>query len=226
MFPRVLSIALVLSNLVGTLHGQVFTDPGFESYSVNPGEFVQPSLGAWLFGNDAGVVEPPAPNSSTGPLNTWSAMFAPIDGQQYASTYAGADTIRQGVVFANPGDFRLSVYAAAPTGSVTIPSVGTFALGEGEFTFTLAGGAIGSAHTVPAGTGWSLFTADFTVNKSGTYQLGVRNTTATPYFINYDAFEIQPVPEPSTIALGLLGAVGIILGGKWRRRARRRSLGL
>src|SRR5438045_2010175 len=104
MFPRVLSIALVMSSLAAALHGQVFTDPGFESYSVNPGEFVRPSLGAWLFGGDAGVVEPPAPNSSTGPGNTWSATFAPVDGQQYASTYAGADTIRQGVVFVTAGD--------------------------------------------------------------------------------------------------------------------------
>jgi len=212
-------MAFVVSSFIAASHGQVFTDPGFESYSVNPGEFVRPSLGAWLFGNDAGVVEPPAPNSSTGPLNTWSATFAPVDGQQYASTYAGVDTIQQGVVFATAGDFRLSVYAAAPNGSVTIPSVVTIALGDGEFTFTLAGVAIGSAHAVPAGTGWSLFTADFTVSKSGTVQLGVRNTAASPYFINYDAFNIQPVPEPSAIALGLLGAVGLALGGGWRRRA-------
>jgi hypothetical protein len=214
-------MALVMSSLVASLHGQVFTDPGFESYSVNPGEFVRPSLGAWLFGGDAGVVEPPAPNSSTGPGNTWSATFAPVDGQQYASTYAGADTIRQGVVFATAGDFRLSVYAAAPNGSITIPPAGTFALGDGEFTFTLAGVAIGSVHTIPAGTGWTLFTADFTVGTSGTYQLGVRNTTVSPYFINYDAFDIQPVPEPSTVALGLLGAVGIALGSGWQRRAAR-----
>jgi len=31
-------------------------------------------------------VEPPAPNSSTGSLNTWSPTLAPVEGQQYSST--------------------------------------------------------------------------------------------------------------------------------------------
>src|SRR5580765_4365267 len=132
-------------------HAQVFTDPGFESYTVSPGGFIQPASGAWLFGNDAGVVEPPAPNSSTGPGNTWSATFASFEGLQYASTYAGADTIRQTVAFGAAGDYRLCVYAAAPNGSLTIPSVGTLTLGSGEFTFTLGTAAIGGLHDVPAG---------------------------------------------------------------------------
>jgi hypothetical protein len=215
MLPRITAIAFVLS-FVATLHGQVFTDPGFESYAVNPGGFVQPTSGAWLFGNDAGVVEPPAPNSSTGPGDTWSATFAPIDGQQYASTYAGVDTIRQVVAFGAAGNYRLSAYAAAPNGSLTIPSVGTFTLGSGEFTFTLANASIGSLHTVPAGAGWSLFTADLTIATPGNYELGVRNTMAATYFINYDAFAIQPVPEPSTVALGLLGALGFAIRGRKR----------
>src|SRR5580765_4644053 len=188
-------------------HAQVFTDPGFESYTVSPGGFIQPASGAWLFGNDAGVVEPPAPNSSTGPLNTWSAIFSPVEGQQYASTYAGADTLRQMVTFSAPGDYRLSVYAAAPSGSLTIPSVGTFGLGSGEFTFTLGTAAVGNVQTVPVGSGWSLYTADFAIAAPGNYQLGVRNTASTPYFVNYDAFAVQPVPEPSTLVLVFLGAL-------------------
>jgi hypothetical protein len=198
------------------LHGQVFTDPGFENYSVASGGFVQPASGPWLFGNDAGVVEPPAPNSSTGPLNTWSATFAPVAGLQYASTYAGSDTLRQLVSFSAAGDYRLSVYAAAPTGVLTIPAVGTLTLGGGEFTFTLGNAAIGSLHPVTAGTSWGLFTADFTIAAPGAYQLGIRNTLPAPYFINYDAFTLQPVPEPSTMALALVGALGVAVC--WRRR--------
>src|SRR4051812_47903330 len=209
MFPRIAARVVVVIGCITTLHGQVFTDPSFESYAVSPGGFVKPASGAWLFGNDAGVVEPPAPNSSTGALDTWSATFAPVDGQQYTSTYAGADTIRQTVAFSAAGDYRLSAYAAAPNGSLTIPGVGTYALGAGEFTFTLANATIGSLHTVPAGSGWSLFTADFTVSAPGSYQLGVKNTAAATYFINYDNFAIQPVPEPSTIALGFLSAAGL-----------------
>lgn len=212
-------LAFGLTGGLGRLHGQSFLDPGFESYDVSSGGFTHPVAGAWLFGNDAGVVEPPSPNSSTGPLNTWSATFAPMEGQQYASTYAGADTIRQLLSFSAAGDYRLSVYAAAPSGTVTIPSVGTFTLGNGEFTFTLGAAAIGSLHSVTAGSTWSLFTVDFTIAAPGSYQLGVRNTAASPYFINYDAFALQPVPEPPVMALGVLGAV--CLAAVFGRKARR-----
>ena len=211
----VTAVVAIIAGWSVALYGQQFTDPGFETYAVNPGGFLQPTSGSWLFSNDGGVVEPPAPNSSTGPLNTWSATFAPVEGQQYASTYAAGDTIRQSVAFNAAGDYRISVFAVAPTGTVTIPSVGTFALGDGEFTLTLGGAAIGSLHTVPAGANWSLFSADFNIATPGNYQLGVRNTVPSPYFINYDAFALQPVPEPSTIALGLLGALGAVIC--WKR---------
>ena len=215
-----LFMVAVLASRVTVLIGQTFSDPGFESYDVSAGGFVRPGSGAWLFGNDAGVVEPPAPNTSTGPLNTWSATFDPVDGQQYACTYAALDTIRQWVTFDTAGDYRLSVFAAAPDGSVSIPTVGTVTLGDGGFTFTLGNLAIGTEHLVAAGTGFGLFTADLVVSAPGDLLLGVRNTVAAPYFINYDAFSIQAVPEPSVIALGLIGALGAGLIGLRRRGGR------
>jgi len=83
-------------------------------------------------------------------------------------------------------------------------------LGNGEFTFTLGNLAIGSAHVVTAGNSWTLFEADFSIAAPGTFQLGIRNTLASPYFINYDAFAIQPVPEPSTLVLALAAIVGSV----------------
>jgi len=216
---RAAVLAMIFIADAVALHGQTMTDPGFENYSVTNGGFVQPASGPWLFGNDAGVVEPPAPNSSTAPLNTWSATFAPVEGLQYASTYAGADTLRQLVSFSAAGDYQLSVFAAAPNGTLTIPSLGTFTLESGEFTFTLGNAAIGSVHPVPAGTSWSLFTADITIPAPGNYLLGIRNTLSAPYFINYDAFAIEPVPEPSAIALLLVGALGAAFC--WSRRKKR-----
>src|SRR6266704_5474358 len=109
-------LGLIVTNPVVIVNAQSLTDPGFETYAVNSGGFVKPATGPWSFANDAGVVEPPAPNSSTGSLNTWSAMFAAIEGQQYASTYAGGDTIRQSVSFGAAGEYRVSAYAAAPSG--------------------------------------------------------------------------------------------------------------
>jgi hypothetical protein len=52
------------------------------------------------------------------------------------------------------------------------------------------------------------------VASPGNYQLGIRNTLAASYFINYDAFDVEPVPEPSAVIFGLLGALGVALGRK------------
>jgi hypothetical protein len=196
---------------VSVARGQGFTDPGFENYAVSSGDFVKPTSGPWLFSNDAGVVEPYASNSSTGALYTWSATFSAPEGQQYASTYAGSDTIRQVVSFDAAGDYMISVYAAAPDGSVTIPTVGTLTLEDGEFTFTVGNTAVDSLHTVPTGSSWNLYSAVFTISSPGDYLLGVRNEKVAPYFINYDAFAIQLVPEPTTFQLVL--AFGVVAAG-------------
>jgi len=196
---------------------QTLSDPGFENYAVNSGGFVRPTTGPWTFGNDAAVVKPPAPNSSTGPLNTWSATFAAIEGQQYASTYAGSDTIQQSVSFASAGQYRVSAFAAAPSGSVTVPPTGSSTLTDGVFTFTLGNAAIGTPNTMTPGTDWRLFTADFTIPAPGSYQIGIRNNTAAPYFINYDAFEIQPVPEPAVWQLALVAGTALVGRQAFRR---------
>lgn len=191
--------------------GGTLLDGGFEGYAVSSGGFVKPDSGPWLFANDAGVVEPFAPNSSTGALNTWSATFAAIEGQQYASTYAAGDSLRQTVSFPAAGQYRLSVFAAAPSGSVTIPSVGTFALGDGEFTFLFTNTPVGNLQTVPVGSSWSIFTADFAVTAPGDFQVGLRNTRVATYFINYDAFTVVPVPEPTVLQFSLGLGLGVVV---------------
>jgi hypothetical protein len=187
-----------------------FSDPGFENYTLSGGEFVKPTSGPWMFVNDASVVEPYSPNSSTALLNTWSATFAAMEGEQYACTYAGLDSIRQTISFGTAGEYRISAYAAAPDGSVTIPGHGTLLLEDGEFTFALGSSAIGSLHTVPAGSSWTSYSADFTIEKPGNYTLGIWNTKTDSYFINYDSFSIHPVPEPSTMALLAMGGAGVL----------------
>ena len=207
-----------LASHPASARGQAFSDPGFESYSVASGQFVKPATGVWAFVNDAGVVEPFAGNSSTGPLNTWSATLAAPQGQQYASTYAGSDTIRQLVTFASAGDYEISVFAAAPSGSLTIPGVFTSNVVDGQFVFTLGNTPIGATHSVEAGGNWSQYAAMFAIPAPGNYQLGIRNTLSAVYFVNYDAFAIHSVPEPSTLALGLGGA--LLLAARLRRRRR------
>lgn len=202
-------------------HGADFVDPGFESYTVSAGEFVKPTSGSWLFGanTDAGVVEPYSPNSSNGPLDTWSATLVAHEGQQYASTYAGGDTIRQRVMFGAVGDYWISVYAAAPDGSVTIPSVGTLPLVDGEFTFTLESIPFSTPRIVPKGSSWSLYRVLLSIGEPAPYTIGIANTRTAAYFINYDSFSIQPVPEPSTMAVLAMALAGFAFLA-WRRRGR------
>jgi hypothetical protein len=201
-----LSLATIWAVAAGNsvAFSQSLSDPGFESYALSAGQYIKPVAGVWTFVNDAGVVEPFAANSSTGALNTWSATFGPLEGQQYASTYAGSDTIRQLVTFANAGQYEISVYAASPSGTLTIPGVLTSNVVDGEFTFTLGNAAIGATHNVEAGASWSRYAASFDIPAPGNYQLGIRNTLAAVYFVNYDAFAIQAIPEPSAIAMGLV----------------------
>jgi hypothetical protein len=221
--PRLVAVRLAVVALcflvapIRVLCGASLADPGFENYAVGAGGFVKPASGSWLFTNDAGVVEPYSPNSSNGTLDTWSAAFTAYEGLQYASTYAGGDSIRQSVAFDTAGDYLISVYAAAPDGSVTIPSIGTLQLVDGEFTFTLAGTAIGSPHTVARGSSWNSYSAVFTIGKPGSYLLGTNNTLLASYFINYDSFSVQSVPEPSMVAL-LTVAAATLLFMAWPRR--------
>jgi hypothetical protein len=217
---KITAFAALFAATDRVVYSQGFTDPGFENYAVSAGGFLKPESGPWLFGKntDAGVVEPYAPNSSNGPLDTWSSTFSAYEGQQYASTYAGSDTIRQEIVFDAAGNYTVFVHAAAPDGSVTIPSVGTLPLEDGEFTFTLDNVWIGNLQTVPKGSSWNSYNTMFTIPNPGNYILGIRTTKSAPYFINYDAFAVQPVPEPTAFILMIsLGAV--IAGVKvWRRR--------
>ncbi len=205
---------LVSFALAGVANGGIVVlDPGFESTPVSPGGFVTPMTGPWLFTNDAGVVRPYAPPSSTGVLNTWSATFDAIEGEQYASTYAGSDTIDQGITFSTAGDYLISVYAAAPEGSVIIhPGDDPLTLLTGGFRFILDGVQFGDTNIIDPGTDWTTFSAPFSVD-AGQHRLGIRNTVTAPYFINYDGFSI--VPEPAT---GLLAWLGLGAVASRRRR--------
>ena len=191
-------------------------DPGFETFDVPAGYFVQPRPGAWVFTNDAGVVKPPAPNSSERPLFTWSATRPAFEGQQYASTYAGGDTIRQAVTFDSAGRYELSVAAFAPVGRVTIPgSNENLPLVDGTFRFWLDR-PVGPEWTVLAGSDWATYSTIVNVPAPGTYDVGVSNPVLDSYFINYDAFAVRAVPEPTAVA-GVAVVLSVLVT---RRRAK------
>jgi hypothetical protein len=211
-------LLLTFLSLGSVMQAQTVLNSGFEDDVVTAGGFLRPTTGPWAFDNDAGIVRPYAPNSSTGPLNTWSATFVPIQGQQYASTYAAADLIRQRLVFGAAGDYRISVYAVSPGGTLTIPGVGTSTLVDGEFSFVLGTSTIGALNTVVREAAWTEYSAIFTIPAPGTYDLGVRNTKIGAYFINYDAFSIQAVPESGIMSLALV--MGICCFLRFTRGAR------
>lgn len=131
-----------------------------------------------------------------------------------------AETVSE---FYAAGNYVMSVYAAAPDGSVTIPGVGTLALNDGDFVFRLNNTSIGGTHTVPAGSSWNLYSVAFAISTPGSYDLGILNSPNGPYFINYDAFSIQQVPETSAVAMIGLGCCAIALAERRRRCDRVRS---
>jgi hypothetical protein len=206
---------------VENVHGAAgFLDGSFENYSVATGQFVGPTSGAWVFHENAGVTKPYAPNTfggmySDGRTVLWSATFAAVDGQQYASTYAGGDYLRQTISFSTAGNYRISVYAAAPSGTVETSSGSHLNLASGAFNFTLGNTPIGASHSLAPGTSWTQYSQTFSIPSPGDYQLGVSNITIAPYFINYDAFAITPIPEPSCIVLLSIAALASWI---WRRR--------
>ncbi len=186
----------------------------FESYDVASGGFLLAPSDSVSFFNNAGVVEPfsrdpdgAVASLSSGGLLTWSATFAAFQGEQYASTYGGFDAIRQDVSFPSAGDYLISVYAAAPDGSVTIGTT-THTLVQGTFAFTLDGFDVDSFQIDP-GTDWTLFSATLTIPTSGLHTVGFRNTALAIYFINYDDFAI--VPEPSSALLLALALPALAL---------------
>lgn len=190
-------------------------DASFESFNVADGSSVMAPDGPWLWANDAGVVDPILPNSSNGAVdNTASGTFAPMDGEQYATTYATLDRVTQIVEFASAGEYELSVWAAAPDGTLTIPEVFVDRLLDtGGFQFVVDGTAIGDVNMLDPATPWTFYSTRFFVPSPGQFSVGVRNVVTAPYFINYDAFTLQTVPEPSgAMALGVLLALCFI---KW-----------
>lgn len=204
------------------VHAATLVDVGFEAYDVEPGTFVRPATGPWSFDNDAAVVKPFAPPTSTGSFNTWSAALSPWEGEQYASTYAGGDRLQQTVTFDAPGVFELSVYAAAPAGTLTLPGIATVTLGDGEFRFTIDGFYLSPLHTVAAGSDWTRYGVEIQIEEPGDYTLGIANVKIAPYFINYDGFAITPVPEPATCGMAM-ALVGLALAGAHRWRVARQS---
>ncbi len=207
-----LFLSTILLGATHSAHALIITDPGFESYSVDPGGFTK-EAGSWTLANDAGVVEPFSPNSSNGQLDTWSATFAAIEGEQYASTYAGLDSITQSINIPARGLYTFSIYAASPDGSVTIaPHANPFILSTGSFSFEFDGNQLGS-FSIDPGTDWMEYSLT-TELSAGIYTVGVINTARAPYFINYDNFTLSQVPVPAAVWLFASGLMALIY--PWR----------
>lgn len=187
-----------------------FADPGFESYAVADGGVLFDNGGPWAFENNARVVDAFAPNSGT--PDTYSATFAPFEGEQYTSTYGGLDRIVQDV-YLTPGSYTVSVYAAAPDGEWIHPVSGPLTLVDGGFDFVLDGANVSLENVLSPGTDWTHYFATFSIDTEGVYEVGVRNTRTAVYFINYDGFGLVPGPGVA----GVFG-LGLVLGAGRRRR--------
>lgn len=192
---------------------QMIQDSSFEGYEVDPGEYLIPKDGPWVFNNDAGIVEPFSPNSTIGvDMDTWSATYTPFDGEQYVSTYASRDSISQMIDIPADGTYIVQIYAAAPDGTIQFPGSDPKDLVTGGFTISV-GNEISQIFQIAPGTDWSLYAAPFML-EAGEQELRIANFGLASYFIHYDNITI--VPEPATLTILALG--GCAVGLRRRRR--------
>jgi len=199
---------------------------GFENASISDGHYTSAGSAPWSFLQNSVVVDPFIAQTYDASGTTRAATYVPQEGEQYVSTYAGNGGVEQPITFDQPGLYRVSAYAASPSGSLFIvtPVVsGSFPMVEGEFRFRLGGVLFGETHHTPSGGPWTQFSSLLTIEAPTTKALGAKNTKGAVYFNYYDNFNIEyvgPIPEPMT---GGLGLVAIILVGLMYRLDRSRS---
>lgn len=165
---------------------------------------------SWVLNNDAFI-----PFSSISHGDSWATPVedrvqytfledvSPIDGEHFAITYAGFDTLSQSIHILSDGTYHLSVYANAITGkSNTASSIASpkFALTMGDHSATFK---------EKTGDGWNIYTLSAYLT-AGQYDIQIENLTRGVYSIAYDNVVVAPasIPEPSSSLLfGLSGAL-------------------
>jgi hypothetical protein len=191
-----------------------FVDAGFESYAVANGTHRPQTVvddPPWNFRYpNAFVVDPTFAPKYQGIFDVQAASVAPFQGEQYVSTYAGAAGIGQILPFDYPGTYRVSAYAASPTGSLEITGAGTHVLVGGSFRFRVDNEIFGSTHFTTAGAGWQQYSSLIEIRAAGNHWVGVDNIASANYFLLYDSFSLESVdvvPEPGTSFLAALVAM-------------------
>lgn len=207
-------VALTLG--AGLAHGSVqFANPSFETDSdwttMNDAELA-------FAGGEAGWVW----NTPVAVGATWTSqedVTAP-DGESFAITYAGLDSISQSILIPEAGTYEFSLdwngiegFFTNSDGSVLGSGTGVFRL----FADTAFGGGsrgedvlLSDAVTATTAGGWETFTWSVDL-PAGEVLVGVENIELASYAIGFDNFRVVPAP----------GAFGVVLAGGLLARRRR-----
>ncbi len=190
-----------------TARADLITDGGFESDTAGKGA---PSSGAWTYtgasNQNTGVNQGPTQlvsGPSVGPhsgsnwfgfgdalTETLSQTVATTPGTNYTLSYWVALT------GSSTGDQFQALWNGTPISGSTITEKGNSSFAYKQFTFTVTGAPVVT---------------------SGTLTFAANNNPA--FWEMDDVSLLAPVPEPSSMALGGLAALGMIvpIGWKWRR---------
>ena len=184
-------------------------------YNGPPSSPPFPTVNGWTFG--ASNPSTTAYDGMSNGVTFANENYGPFSGTQNAFVQ-GIGTVSQSIVF-NPGTYTFSVEAVARyNGGESTPEPTAVTVGAQTLTF-------GSNPDFKANiSGWSLFTSNpFSIAVGGAYTLSINGTVPLTTVDNLTGLDnvsfATAVPEPSTVVLFGLSAVGLFTVARRRRAA-------
>jgi len=203
--------------MAGSAFANLIVDGGFEVNSAFPGNFSGDTADAWF--NLSGATTPDVwDNTGADGLAPGFAGYMPhitaYEGTNWASlvgTIGWQEYIGSTYIALNPGVYTLSmavIYDAHNPGGYTSPAGLDIFLAEGTGPYNF----IGSLAQNTGSDQWELRSMSIVINSADMYSIGIQAQvgSAGSAYLGVDDVQLNPVPEPATMAALGLGAAAMI----------------